>query len=419
MRLLSGMNPSKLWLCAYGATLLLPWALIFSRALADASCVAIGLLFLWQCSTTNDWKWLKDPVAKAGLLAWGWLLLVVTPFSGDVMESFFTAAPWGRYILLYAALRHWVLLERPALFLLGKTLSAMLVFVCADTLWQYVSGTSLTGHVRDVHGRLSGPFTNIKVGIFLARMLLPAVALYLYFALLKKSRAHVAASFILLVAGIAVTLLSGERTAFLSTIIALAFLAVCLAIAEPHFRKTTLALFGGILVLSAALFYTQPWIQDRADDLYVKLSGYPSSNYGQLVKAGYLLGTEDWATGTGLKGFRALCPPLQEQHMVGHCNLHPHNPYVEWLAEAGVPGFLLFVALIGYMVAACVKPLKSERGIFRLLPAFALASLIANFFPFMPTQSFFSNWPGLVLWYCVSVSLASMNALRGFTERRQ
>ena len=65
--------------------------------------------------------------------------------------------------------------------------------------------------------------------------------------------------------------------------------------------------------------------------------------------------------------------------------------------------FCLFVSV--------AKNFIKHQAIERLLPAFALAGLVTNFFPFMPTQSIFSNWPAILLWYEISVAMASMNVL--------
>jgi hypothetical protein len=402
-------SSDKKWLAAYAATILLPWGLIFSRGLADACCAFIGLLFLWESYAKKQWGWLADPLVKLGIIAWIWLLVIITPFAASPPESFFVAAPWIRYILLYAALRHWVLTGRKELLLLVKALAFMLALVMVDTLWQYITGTSLSGHIRDESGRLTGPMSNVKVGIFTAKLLLPISGICLFFSVLNRKRNYIVYSISLLLGGIMIIMLSGERTAFFSTIIAVSALAACLAIVEPTFRKILLI---GIAILTIGvgfMFVTQHWVQIRAHDFYLTISNFFASNYGQLFKAGYFIGKEHWLTGAGLKGFRELCPELITSHKVEYCNLHPHNPYLEWFAEAGAVGILLFISMVAYMAYICLKAFRRQQGMYRILPAFAFACIISNFFPFMPTQSIFSNWPAILLWYCVSIAISSLN----------
>jgi len=402
-------NVSKKWQAAYFATIILPWALIFSRGIADACCVFICVLWLWQSFEKKQWGWLNDPFIKAGIIAWLWMIVIVSPFAVMPKESISMAAPWIRYILLYAALRYWVLCSRESLFLLGKILAAMLVLVMVDTLWQYITGVSITGHIRDKSGRLTGPINNVKVGIFIAKLLFPTSGIFLFFSILHKKNIAIFASVLLILSSIMVIMLSGERTAFFSTVIAISALTACLAVVEPTFRK--ILLFGIIILICGVSFMlaTQPWVQVRANDFYYIISNFFESNYGQLFKAGYFIGGEHWITGAGPKGFRELCPDLITRHKVFYCNIHPHNPYLEWFSEAGAIGLMLFITMISCLIYICLKDFIKRRSIYRILPAFAFACIIGNFFPFMPTQSQFSNWPAILLWYSVSVAIASLN----------
>ena len=397
------------WKAAYFVTILLPWALIFSRGSADACCVIISLLWLWQSFEHKEWGWLQDPFVKTGLIAWLWMLVIVTPFAITPRESIFIAAPWIRYILLYAALKYWVLSRREPLLLLGKILAFMLILVMIDTLWQYITGMSITGHIRDSSGRLTGPINNVKVGIFMAKLLLPTAGICLFFSILNRKRIAVALSIFLILSSILVIMLSGERTAFFSTVIAISALAIYIAIIEPTFRKILLAGIAILICSVSFMLATQTWVQARAYDFYLTISNFFVSNYGQLFKAGYYIGIENWVTGAGPKGFWAICPDLIVNNKIFYCNIHPHNPYLEWFSEAGAVGLILFITMISFLIYTCLKSLINGRGIYRIIPAFAFACMISNFFPFMPTQSQFSNWPAILLWYSVSVAIASLN----------
>jgi O-antigen ligase len=402
---------NKSWLFSYVAALLLPWGLIFSRGLAEACVAIIGLLFLIESFRCKNWQWLRDPVVKIGLLTWGWLLLT-SFFATNPLEAFSLAAPWIRYLLLYAALRSWILIQKESLLLFSKIMAIMLCLVIIDTIWQYIVGTSLTGHLRDSSGRLTGPMDNVKVGIFMAKMLVPCIGILLFFAAIQQNYRLLSIATALLFTAIATIMITGERTAFASTVIGFFTAAILLALSEKKLRG--LALGGMIIIILAAgfLFYTQGWVQDRAQQFYSTISSYPVTEYGQLAKAGILMGQDHLLTGAGLKGFRALCPDLLAAGKVTVCNLHPHNPYLEWFAETGIMGLLLFISLVLCLFITAIKNFIKQNGTERLLPALVLACLIINFFPFMPTQSIFSNWPTILLWYSVSVTLSALNVLK-------
>lgn len=61
------------------------------------------------------------------------------------------------------------------------------------------------------------------------------------------------------------------------------------------------------------------------------------------------------------------------------------------------------------MLVTALRYFRESKGIYRLLPACAVAVMLVNFFPIMVTQSAFSNWPAILLWYSVAVAFAGMN----------
>jgi O-antigen ligase len=366
----------------------------------------VDILFLFHACKTRQWGWLRDVVVVACALAWVWMLLGVSPFAYDTKISFSLALIWVRFPLFYAALRYWVLRERRAFFGLAASLSVMLGLVAADTLWQYIFGVSLSGHVRPPSLRLSGPMDSVKVGIFMAKLLLPVAGIALAFAA-QRGKYHVAACVLLFLACMAVVMLSGERTAFGSTVCGLLSIAALLIIAEP---RTRIACVGGIVIfaaLVAILFFTQEFVHKRGVVMYDTLLHYRHSDYGFLAFTGIQMGADHWPTGVGLRGFRELCPQYLDGMPLTSCNLHPHNPYIEWFVETGAVGLLLFIGIVAAMGREVLRVFLSHRGVQRCAPAVAVGVLTMNFFPFMGTQSFFSNWPALLLWYAVSVAIAA------------
>lgn len=402
-------HTSRLWQLAFLAVLFIPLGLIFSRGGADFACSATGLLFLYNSLRTRQWGWTRDPLLRAGLLAWAWLVLGASPLAVNPPESFSAALPWGRFILFYAALRHWVLAREAAFKILALWLTLVFCGILFDTLWQYAFSKSLGGHLRIEQGRLTGPFDNVKVGIYLARLMVPAAGLWLFFACRSSSRRWVYLA-LLLIALINITiLLSGERTAFMSSFAALFMVAVYFIWRMRKIRWKLFALLFLWLALLGSIFLSQNWVQKRSQDLNNHITHFSESPYGQLFEAGFLLGLDNPLTGTGLRGFRELCPSLIERGKIKECNLHPHNPYLEWFAEAGLPGLCLLMVVIVAMLQHVRRTWGDAKDLAILPPAFALASIFGSYFPFMATQSSFSNWPAILLWYSTGIALAALN----------
>ena len=408
----------KLWFTGYIATIVLPFGLIFNRGVAEACVAIVGVTFLATSIRDNKWNWLCDPVTKIGLLAWVWLLFV-SIFAQNISESFGVSITWIRYLLIYASLKNWILTRSDAICNLGKILAIILLFVIVDTLWQYIFGVSITGNLRDISGRLTGPLDNVKVGIFMAKMLFPIIGIYLFFASVKENKIEIIGGIFLLIMSISTILLTGERTAFASTMISLLAGAFLLAITERKLTKTISMVVFIIIIESIFLLKTQSHVQGRSHQFFDVISNYLASEYGQLQKAGIIIGWEHLQTGAGLKGFRELCHQLFVSGVITTENLHPHNLYIEWFAETGIIGFLLFTSLVFCLFYKTFKAFLASKGIERLLPIFAISTLIVNFFPFMPTQSIFSNWSAILLWYSISVAMASMNVISEKENKRK
>ncbi|MEK6745423.1 MAG: O-antigen ligase family protein [Pseudomonadota bacterium] len=401
------------WLLAYAATLLLPLGLIFSRGVADGCCVAIGILFLWQSYKSRKWEWLKEPLVRVGLLAWAWLVLVVSPLAVEPSGSVSVALPWIRYIIMFAALKFWVLEKEENLLLLAKMLAFMLALVMIDTLWQYVNGVSLTGNARDSNLRLTGPMDGVKVGIFIAKFLLPAVIICMFATLRRKQNGWIGYALLLLI-GEVVILLSGERTAFVSSLLGIFGALFILALTERYARIAIPFIAILFTVILTMLIKTQEWVFTRAVAFKDTLLTFSDTVYGTLFKIAYVIGEENWFNGVGLKGYRIVSSTMEDKENPycgggEFCNFHPHNYYLEWFAETGLFGVILFALMVVIMLVTALRYFRESKGIYRLLPACAVAVMLVNFFPIMVTQSAFSNWPAILLWYSVAVAFAGMN----------
>lgn len=401
---------SKIWLIAYIATILMPIAIIFNRTAMEVATVTIGTLFLVESFRTKEWKWLGDPIIVLGFISWVWLLFIsILPQAPP--QSLGIALAWIRYLLLYAGLKNWVLTEREHMVFLGKTLLLIFILVLFDTLWQYIFGVSLTGHLKESNGRLTGPLDNVKVGIFLAKILFPTIAIFWISTTEKTKSRSLIYGFAIILVTIATIMLSGERTAFFSTLIALSFASVFLILFDKSFYKPLAILLLLVTAQSAVLLKTQHSIQNRTQKFHEAITNYSASEYGQLQKAGIIIGMDNFWTGAGLKGFRDICSKMFADGTITTQNLHPHNIYIEWFAETGIIGVLLFVAIVFCLFYKVIKELISGSNSNRIVQACTLATLVVNFFPFMPTQSIFSNWPAILLWYSVSIAVASTNVL--------
>ena len=404
-------SQDRLWGLAFVATLLLPVMLVAARAGIEICTFIIGLSFLWRSWRTRQWAWTRTPFALVCLLAWAWLALVVTPLSPTGHGTAGIAILWVRMPLMFIALRSWVLVTPAARTTLATWLAVLLGLVAIDTLAQFVNGVSLTGHVRPDSLRLTGPFSGPKVGHFLSQLTAPAIALCLAAAATVMNKRAMAASIALLGVVLVTILLSGERSAFMTLLLACGVTVGLVMLVEKRMRLLGAVLAVVTVLAIGTLYEASGWVKMRGDMMVQSMLHYKQSDYGVLVYEGIDMGAQHPWHGVGIQGFRKLCPPLQfEKGGITSIfePMYPHNFFVELFAETGAPGLLLLLGLIGVLGCEATRHYRSATGAQRLMAAAALGVLVQHFFPLAGMKSFFDNWSAALQWYGLGLVFAAL-----------
>ena len=97
--------------------------------------------------------------------------------------------------------------------------------------------------------------------------------------------------------------------------------------------------------------------------------------------------------GVGIKNFRYECKKPEYKDIYS-CTTHPHNTYMQLLAETGIIGFLFIFTIfifLSYKIFTIIFFRKIKKKLSNHYKCFLLGVFI-NFWPFIPTGSFFNNW---------------------------
>jgi O-antigen ligase len=303
----------------------------------------------------------------------------------------------------------WIAASAPALRISQWACLLALALMAADSFVHAATAVIQSGPPAQ-QGRLTGPMAHLTVGIYTAKMLFPCMASLLALAVASRQKEKLRLLLVLLGVFLLLVAVSGERTAMGTALVGLGGAGALLFWRVRGLRFAVVGLGMAYLVVLLAAMSMHPFVHERAQFLAAQVSDFRHSPYGQLFTAALRMGSDHWLTGVGMRNFQNACAPLMASGLVNYCDLHAHNPYLEWFAEAGLPGLLGLVAWVGVLLWVPLRAgLRAVETSEVTAAAFALGATLTSFFPFMASQSYFSNWPAILMWYSVALSHAALN----------
>lgn len=384
---------------------LLPVLLLFWRGGADAAASIIGISFLAVVIAKRQWGLATHPMLAALLGIWLLLNLLVSPLAVEPMMSFSRSIVWLRFALLFAAVLTWLIRSRSDLRLIAGIWTVTIAFCIVDGMVQLLRGTSLTGNPMYSSVRITGPLERPNIGMFVARIGFPLLAAAPLLLQGVRSRAILATTAIMAVAGLAFILLTGERSAALLAVAGLLTAGLGCILVFPRYRLYSLSAVLLVCIVIAAIAATSERILSRITQLGDVLEHFSESHYAEL----FGIGLDVWRTypvfGAGMKNFGDACWAISGSSVSDGCPTHPHNVYIEWLAETGAAGLLSYLVFLGLLLLAA-WPLLRGSATARLVGVLVAGCLVVLLFPLIASQSLFSNWPALVYWCGLSLTMA-------------
>lgn len=408
--------------------LLLPVLLFRTRALADADLSVVAVLFLIRSAVTRDWDWLRARWVQCGLGLWG--LMVLSSLLAGPRESVVQALVAARFFVFAAGLAYWVLVGARLRRMLGTVCALLAGWTILECWEQYLTGINLFGYSRWGDGALTGPFYKPKAGNALLMVLFPGLMPVVLRLTQQREQRPRLVGLGLLGLSLATFILIGQR---MSTLLACMGL-VLTALLVRRMRWPVLgALALGGAVLAALPVLSPPAYAKLVVRFSDQLAHFASSSYGQIyARAGAMITAHPWF-GLGFDGFRLHC--LDPRYLHGFpalglsfvppategCNLHPHNYYLQVATAAGLPGLVLFLAMIGCWFALLVRPHLPARGAERVsvvpdtVPAttenaMLLVACCVQLWPLASTSALFSLPSGGWVFLIAGWGLAAVGA---------
>lgn len=396
---------------------LLPVAVLFSRAIADIIATFLGLFFVYRSYKLDDWAWVKKPWVKIGIALWLYLVFIVPVFAVNPGHSLFKGFAFIRWILFAAALGYWVLSDEYMRRIFQRAVVFLVIFIVLDSLLQYVTGLDLFLYEKYAQDRLTGPFGKPIAGLYTLKIIFISMAT-IYFS--KRSfgeKKQIALLVLLLFLGIAFIFITGGRNALMLMLLGTTVIFITIFVAVKSIRKilTVMLIVGAIGGIALAL--TQPVVQNRVVNVTIdNLTHLDNWHYARIFRSAIAIWSDHKITGAGMRAFREECPKLDGVNVNNDCAFHPHNPYLDWLVSAGLIGFFGFCLLGFYLFRETITRSLLHQN--TMMGAFTSAILLSTFWPLQGGQSIFSNGYAAISWMGIGWALAASHSAGSYLKNK-
>jgi hypothetical protein len=360
---------------------------------------------------TGEWAWLRTGWLRDVLALWGWILFCSLPIPAlglgeGGLPSLVQAVVEVRFLVFMAATEHAILRDMKARRWLCWVVTASAAYIAVQSVIQFTFGRNLYGAPMGLDGEVTGPFSKPRAGPALARILLPALVPPVAALLERPGRWRVSAGYALLLAGMAVIVLIGQRMPLLLTGLGIIVAALLLRRLRP-----AMVLAG---IVAALLIAASPVIAPSVHHRLVvkfteQMENFSTSQYGELYARALEIGLRNPVTGYGMDGFRYACPQPRyfrpsfdgkqpDGGGAAICWHHPHNYYFEALCDGGFIGLGLFCWLALAWLAPMARALRRQP---RPILVGLFAAAIIQLWPIASTTGFYTlpiaGWSFLLL----------------------
>ncbi len=399
--------------------LILPFLMITGPFLPDLALTIICLLFIAQKIIDKDIDLRKLDIFGKIFFTWCAYLIIRSLLSKDPYLSLENSLFFFRFGIFAYAVKFIIINNTNFIKKFFFVLSASIIFVIIDGYTQYFIGKNFFGYNYD--GLRMSLFDDEKfIGHYLARLIPIIFALSITFY--AKSNKHILFSMTIFVLADVLIFLSGERTSFFILTI-FTFLMLCLLSKWKLIRFLTIIIsFIIILIITT----TNNSVKHRMviqTTTQTNSSVTFSPEHDLLYESAYNIFLENKLFGVGPKIFRLICDDenfakdsfgyrkiMKDWDETNSCNSHPHNIYIQLLAETGIFGtipiiaFFMFLAILLFLQLFNI--LVKKNYIMSDYVVCLAVSIFVQLWPIMPHLSFFNNRVNVFIFLTLGLLMA-------------
>lgn len=408
----------------------LPLFLITGPFLPDLLISTTSLFFLFYF-VSKDEKYLKTRFFCIFLIVY--LIFIFSSLNSfNFLFSIKSSIPYFRFFLFPLII--YFLLEKKILNLklFYKILIFIILALSIDGILQFFTGFNIVGLKSPLNYRVTSFFDDKAIlGSYISKILPLVISLYIFFDH-KKLKENKIIFYITILFGFICILISGDRMPLgtiilylvllnivlfdfkklLSSLVILSLLFILIlsnnVLKNRYINMTLLQIFEKDLKTDNSLQVDQKNVNDKLDFNYENIFNskllFFSKSHHEHFKAAYSIFEKNKFIGSGPNTFRLNCQKKFYDH--NHkCTTHPHNIYIQLLAETGLLGFMCILSLLMYFIFKILMSYKNKNKV----QSYIFIHLFVLIFPISTYGNFFNNYNSIMMYLPVGFYLYILN----------
>lgn len=393
---------------------LIPLFLITGPFLSDLCVIIVGIIFIINLYIEKNFGFLKNKFFFIFIIFFAYLLFNSVVKYYDI-HNIRTSIGYLRFGIFFMGVFYFLEKKPEIIRWLFFVFLFCFSILIVDGFLQYFIKTNIL-NAPTMDGRISSLFgSEYIMGSYLSRVFPIFLGITIYLFRDKKNYIYLISIIFVLVE--VLIFLSGERAAFFFNTLSALFVIIMI----KDFKLIRFYSLFISLIIITIITNIDDSAKKRIWDETVSQIGFKTEklNLFSVVheshyKSAYKMYLDNKIIGIGVRNFRNFCNDERyNEENERSCSTHPHNTYVQILAETGLIGFCFILGLLIYFLYISIYHLKNvifrRSYYFNNFEICLLASILISIWPLAPTGNFFNNWISIVYYFPIGFFIWSFN----------